>query len=70
MCMLVDATHLCRDIVCSTRKCVIQILSFESQFMQSCVPTDEVNQYKEVGKQYGMNLLLLVITTVAARPLM
>lgn len=36
--------------------------------MTSFVPRDELNQYKEVGKQYGLNLLLLVITTVAAPP--
>lgn len=46
----------------------LQIWSLESQLVPSCVSPDEPNRYEEVGEQYGINVVLLVITLVAASP--
>lgn len=64
--MPADTSALWNQCVLQTH--VTKPLCFDLQFIWSSVPTDELNQYKEVGKQYGLNLLLLVITTMAAPP--
>lgn len=51
------------DVVHSVHKCSA---NSDLRCMPSCVPTDEANQHKLVGQQYGTNLLLLLIASVAA----